>query len=238
MNIIKAGFLSLVLTAFCGVSNTAWAKEIRIATLEHDTPQVNAAIMVMTEIYKRTGYDMTIVRFPGKRSLVESNLGTTEGELMRIEGIEKSYPNLVRVPYVIGRLIAVALVRKGQPQVFDISELQDKRVGILRGVEYTEIVTKKLDRQILNSVDSLFNILLRGRVDVVLFPALDVQAFIKSHGLENEIDIGDPIVDFPLYHYLHKGSQGIADELAEEMQRMTKNGELNKLLKSAQQFQH
>jgi polar amino acid transport system substrate-binding protein len=239
MNIIKAGLLSLLLTASCGAFANTGAKEIRIATLEHDTPQVNAAIIVMTEIYKRIGYDMTIVRFPGKRSLVEANLGTTDGELMRIESIEKHYPNLVRVPYVIGRLIAVALVRKGQPKVSRLSELVGKKVGIVRGVEYTEIVTRNLDRQILNSVDSLFNSLLRERVDVILFPVLDAQAYIKSHGLENEVDIGDqPIVDLPLYHYLHKDSQAIVDTLAEEIQRMTKSGALDKLSKQAEKSQY
>jgi polar amino acid transport system substrate-binding protein len=239
MNIIKAALLNLLLAATFGVSYTACAKEVSIATLEHNTPQVNAAVIVMTEIYKRIGYDMTIVRFPGKRSLVEANLGTTNGELLRIQSIESHYPNLVRVPYAIGRLSAFAVVHKGQPMVTDLSGLVGKRVGILRGVEYTEILTRNLDRQILNSIDSLFQILLNGRVDVILFPERDARKYIKIHGLENEIDMGEKaIINIPLYHFLHKDSHAIADELAEEIKRMTKSGALEKLIEETDQSQN
>lgn len=239
MNIIKAGLLSLVLTASCGVSNTAWAKEIRIATLEHDTPEVNVAILVMTEIYKRIGYDMKIVRFPGKRSLVEANLGTTDGELLRIQAIENQYPNLVRIPYAIGRLTASTLIRSGQPQITALSQRQGKRVGIIRGIEYTNLLTKNLDRQILNNIDGLFNTLLIGRVDVVLFPEQDARKYIERHGLENEIEMSPhPIVEMSLYHYLHKDSRAIVETLAKEIQRMTKNGDLENLLKHAKQAQN
>lgn len=232
---IKTALLSLLLVASCSL----WAKEIRISTFEHDTPQLNAAINVMTNIYKRIGYDMTLVRFPGKRSLVEANLGNTDGELLRIKAIERKYPNLLPVPYSIGGLTAMALVRTGQPQVVGISGLLDKRVGILRGVEFTEILTKNLDREILNSIDSLFSILLSGRVDVILFPPLDARIYIKKHGLENKIDMTvQPIIAVPLYHFLHKKSKVIADELSIEMKRMKKSGELEELIESAAQSQY
>lgn len=231
---IKTAILGLVLLASSG----AWAKEIRIATFEHDTPQITTAIRVMTEIYQRIGHNMTIVRFPGKRSLVEANLGSTEGELIRIKAIEHSYPNLVHVPYTIGSLTGVALVRKGQPEIASLSGLLGKRVGVMRGVEFTTILTKKLDHEILNSIDSLFSILLSGRVDVILFPALDAQKYIKHHGLEGKVDVSArPIVEIPLYHFLHKDSQAIADELSIEMKRMENSGALEKLMKSAEQSQ-
>jgi polar amino acid transport system substrate-binding protein len=235
MHIIKAALLSLSLV----VSYGAYSKEIRIATFEHDTPQVDAAIKVMTALYQRIGLDMVIIRFPGKRSLVQANLGSTAGELMRIKSIEKSYPNLVRVPYAIGSLTAVAVVRSGQPQISEISELLGKRIGILRGIEFTEKLTKNLDREVLNSINSLFSILLSGRVDVILFPDLDARKSIKSHGLGNKLDIGArPVVDIPLYHFLHKNSQDIAEDLSKEMKGMKQNGELEKLIQSAEQPQN
>lgn len=232
MGMIKIALLGLLL----GVSCSTWAKEIRISTFEHDTPQLDAAIKVMAKIYQRIGHNMTIVRFPGKRSLVEANIGSTEGELLRIKAVEKKYPNLTHIPYAIGSLTAMALVRTGQPNIVGLSGLLDKRVGILRGVEYTEILTRNLNREIVNSIDSLFSILLSGRVDVVLFPELDAHIYIKKHSLERDIDMGDhPLVEIPLYHFLHQNSQAIADELSKEMSRMKRNGELDKLIKSAAQ---
>jgi polar amino acid transport system substrate-binding protein len=170
MNIIKAGLLSLLLAVSYGASHPVLAKEITIATFEYETEQVNSAINVMTEIYQNIGYDMTLIRFPSKRSLVEANAGLTEGELFRIKGVEKYYPNLVRVPHAIGILKAMALTRAGEPKIVNILGLRDKKVGILSGLEYTKILTKGLDREVPNSIDSLFAILLAGRVDVFLFP--------------------------------------------------------------------
>jgi hypothetical protein len=92
MNIIKAGLLSLLLAVSYGASHPVLAKEITIATFEYETEQVNSAINVMTEIYQNIGYDMKLIRFPSKRSLVEANAGLTEGELFRIKGVEKYYP--------------------------------------------------------------------------------------------------------------------------------------------------
>lgn len=234
MYIVKTALLGLLFAASC----STWAKEIRISTFEHDTPQLDAAINVMTNIYQRIGLDMTLVRFPGKRSLVEANLGSTAGELLRIKAIERNYPNLVHVPYSIGNLTAIALVRTGQPQIVGISGLLDKRVGVLRGVEFTDILTKNIDREVLNSINSLFSILLSGRVDVILFPALDARIYIKKYGLENKVDIADrPIVEVPLYHFLHKDSKAVADKLSAEMKRMQNSGELDKLIESAIQSQ-
>lgn len=230
----KIALLGLLLAVF---GNT-WAKEVRISTFEHDTPQLDSGIKVMAEIYQRIGHKMTIVRFPGKRSLVEANIGNTEGELLRIKAVEKKYPNLVRVPYAIGSLTAMALVRAGQPKVAGLSGLLDKRVGILRGVEYTEILTRNLNREIVNSIDSLFSILLSERVDVIVFPALDARIYIKQHALESEIDIGDyPLAKIPLYHFLHKNSQAIATQLNKEMQSMKRSGELDQLIMRAAQSQ-
>ena len=228
---IRAGLLSLLVIASFG----SWAKEVRISTFEHDTLQLDTAIHVMESIYQRIGYDMQIVRFPGKRSIVEANLGSVDGELVRIKSVETQATNLIRIPYAIGSLKAMAITRTGQPKVVGMAGLIDKRVGILRGVELTERMTKNLDRQILNSIDSLFSILLSDRVDLILFPELDALKYIKTHKLEGKVVISDnPIFSVPLYHFVHKDSKELVDQLIAEMTKMKQGGELQKLIKSAE----
>jgi polar amino acid transport system substrate-binding protein len=146
MTMIKAIFFSLLLALPCAVSCNALTQEIKIATFQFDTAQVNIGITVMAEIYQSIGYEMKLVRFPSKRSLVEANLGTTQGELMRIEEVQKKYLNLVRIPYPISHLNSMVLTLTGQPEINNMEGLLDKSVGILRGLEYTDILTKDLDR--------------------------------------------------------------------------------------------
>jgi polar amino acid transport system substrate-binding protein len=239
MNIIKAGLLSLLLAVSYGASHPVLAKEITIATFEYETEQVNSAINVMTEIYQNIGYDMTLIRFPSKRSLVEANAGLTEGELFRIKGVEKYYPNLVRLPHAMGILKAMALTRAGEPKIVNILGLRDKKVGILSGLEYTKILTKGLDREVPNSIDSLFAILLAGRVDVIIFPKLDGQKYIKTHQLKDKINISDqPLIEIPLYHFLHKDSSAALEKLSKEMTEMKNSGALDKLIERVEQSQY
>lgn len=230
MHILKAALLVTVL-----MSSHGWAKEVTVSTFEHDTPQIDVSIKVMASIYQRIGYDIKIIRFPGKRSIVEANLGSVDAELVRIKNIETQATNLIRIPYAIGSLTAMAITRTGQAKVVGMAGLIDKRVGILRGVELSERITKNLDRQILNSIESLFSILLSGRVDLILFPELDALEYIKTHKLEGKIIISDnPIFSVPLYHFVHKDSKELADQLIAEMKEMEERGELKALIKAAE----
>lgn len=239
MYIIKVGLLSLLLAVFYGASHNVLAKEITIATFQFDTEQVNIGITVMTEIYQSIGYKMNLARFPSRRSLVEANLGTTQGELLRIKEIQKKYPNLVRIPYPISRLKSMALTLTGQPEINGIEGLQDKKVGVLRGLEYTNILTRNMDRLLLNSIESLFEILLAGRVDVIIFPELDAKKYIKSHQLEDKINISTyAIVDIPLYHFVHKDSKIVIELLNKKMSEMESTGALAKLIDTAYQTEY
>jgi polar amino acid transport system substrate-binding protein len=239
MNITKVFFLGLLLAVSYGASHHVLIKEITIATFQFDTEQVNIGITVMTQIYQDIGYKMKLVRFPSRRSLVEANLGTTQGELMRIKEIQKKYPNLVRIPYPINRLKSMALTLAGQPDINSMEELQDKKVGVLRGLEYTTILTQNMDRLLLNSIESLFEILLAGRVDVIIFPELDAKKYIKSHQLEDKVNISTAaIVDIPLYHFVHKDSKVVIELLNKKMSEMEKTGALAKLIDTAKHSEH
>lgn len=234
MHKVKAGLLGLLLI----VCNPSWAQNVRISTFEQETVQIDIAINIMESIYKRLGHTMTIVRFPAKRSLVEANLGTVNGELIRVEAIEEQAANLIRIPFAIGRLKVVAITRTGQPKVKNMTGLKSKRVGILRGVEFTDQVTKHLDRQALNSIKGLFDILLSSRVDVILFPELDALQYIKFNDLEYKLDVSTfPIMEVELYHFIHKSSKALADQLFEEMKEMDQSGELAVLIETVEQAQ-
>lgn len=223
-------YLYLLLLA----ASTTSAKDISIATFALDTLQVDSAIAVMAPIYQRIGYDMLIVRFPGKRSLVEANKGTTEGELIRIAAIQEVYPNLIRIPYAISSVKVMSVTLSDQSVINNRSDMFGRRVGVLRGVEVFETLTQYVQREIVNSIDSLFELLLSGRVDAILFTESDVKKYIKNNGLSERVKIGNkPILELPLYHFVNKNHQEIIEKLNREMQMLEESGELQALIKSA-----
>ena len=136
-------------------ASLSYSDQIRISTFEHDTAQIDVSAKVMAKLYQRLGHEMGLIRFPGKRSLIEANNGSVNGELLRVKVAADLLPNLVRIPTKIDSLKAMALTLKGKPKVVGMGGLIGQRIGILRGVELTERVTQNLSRQILNSIDSL-----------------------------------------------------------------------------------
>ena len=54
--------------------------------------------IVVAEVFKRQGLNYKLVKLPAERGLRNVNQGIDDGDLTRIKGLERIYPNLVRVP--------------------------------------------------------------------------------------------------------------------------------------------
>ncbi len=212
------------------LANTSSAKQYRISSFNHDTTQIDVTYKVMRKVYQRLGHDFELIRYPGKRSLVEANNGQVSGELMRIKALEKTLNNMIRIPVAIGSLKVMAITRKGERKVTGIAGLIGKHVGVVRGVELTERLTKNHQRQIVNSIDSLFKVLLNEHVEVILFPKLDAEKYIAAHQMEGKVNISEAsILEVKLYHYIHESRAKLAAELTELLQDMERTGELDAL---------
>jgi len=213
--------------------------QVRISTFEHETARMDVSIEVLANIYQRLGHEMTLIRFPGKRSLVEANQGNVSGELIRVKTAAQLLPNLVRIPTPVGCLKAMVLTLKGQPKVVGMGGLLGKRVGIVRGIEFTDRITQNLSRQVLNSIDSLFQALLNGRVEVIIFPELDAIEYLESHQLTEKVMISEaPIIEVSLYHYIHKSHPALINEMTVLLNKIESSGELEAIIITAEQARY
>ncbi len=212
------------------------AQQIRIATINDQIPRIIVSQSIMSQIYQRLGHTMTIVNFPAKRSLVEVNNGSVNGELARSSMIEADNPSLIRIPYVIGTVKLVAVHAKNTPQISQIAQLKNQRIGVMRGLVATEKMTEQLPREMYNDLTALFKGLINNRVDVILFTKLGAEHYIRKFKLEDKLVISaQPLLVIPLYHYLHQRSHGIAQALSEEMEKMHTAGELQTLISTQEQ---
>jgi len=217
-------------------SSLAHAQQIRIASIDDQIPRLIVTQSIMSQIYQRLGHTMTLVNFPAKRTLVEVNRGSAEGELARGSIIEADNPNLIRIPYPIGTVKLVTIQIKNTPQISQIADLKNHRIGILRGLVAAEKITEQLPREMYNDLTALFKGLINNRVDVILFTKLGAEHYIRKFKLEDKLVISaQPLLEIPLYHYLHQRSHGIAQALSEEMKKMNTTGELQDLIKIQEQ---
>ncbi|MFT4908382.1 MAG: polar amino acid transport system substrate-binding protein [Oleispira sp.] len=212
------------------------SEEITISTFKQNTAQIEVSASVMSEVYQRLGYDMKLAFYPGKRSIVEANKGTVDGELIRIEATSQLLTNLIRIPTPVDSLKVMAITRTGDAEITGMKELVGKKIGVLRGIELTDNIVQNLLHQTVDSIESLFKILLGGRVDVILFPDLDAEEYIQLNGLGDKIVINPtPMLEVFLYHFINKSKPTLIKDMSELLAKLKETGELDLITRKAEQ---
>lgn len=158
-------------------------------------------------VYARAGLPVEFVPLPQKRSLQMAAEGLLDGDAGRIYGLEKDYPTMVRVGGKLLDFNGAAYALKGR----DIGEYRDSlldgmKVGALWGVVWVERVMKGRSLEQLKTYESLFAMLLDGRIDIALSSRRSAEAiFDKDPPFYANIRRLEPFVfQTPFYHYLNE----------------------------------
>lgn len=196
----------------------------------------NISELVLREAYKKIGYQIFISPFPAKRSLLLANEGHGDGELFRIDGMEKKYQNLVKVPVAINQLDGMVMTRKVTFSVNGWDSLAPYTIAIRQGVKFSEAGTKGMKTKLHNTNMSLGRVLLgENDTDIAVIARVNGMEIIEelrrvnaSHDLKL---LEPPIQSYPLYHYLHKRNARLVPKLAAVLDDMTKTGRIAEIRK-------
>jgi len=175
------------------------------------------------DVYERAGLAVEFVPLPHKRSLAQANEGTLDGEVGRIAGIEKDYPNLMRVNVRVLTLTGVAYVMESWGiSRYDDLLLDKVRLGTILGVVWSK---KKIGNRhcvFVNDYKTLFNMLLARRIDMALASSISAEAVFKSglvdSGKIRKLD--PPIHIAPLYHYVNVKNAGLVPLLEKTLRQL------------------
>lgn len=191
---------------------------------------VNASSVVLTKAYRKLGKTFSTKHLPAERSLKYSNLGKSDGELHRIAGIELKYPNLIPIPVAINKIEAVALSHNKNILIDGWSSLKSYKVGIIRGIKFSENGTKGMQPYVVNTNQQLFDVLDKGKVDLILLPRST--AIVLNNNRANKATILRPAVaEYKLFHYLHQKNYNLIAPLQKVLQAMTDSGQIENLRK-------
>ncbi|MGI2106536.1 substrate-binding periplasmic protein [Shewanella frigidimarina] len=207
---------------------------IELVTFSAIENSVNTLICerVLKEAYRRINIDIVINQYPASRSLYLSEKGSTDGELFRIGGQNKKYPNLLQISVPINKLEAVAFTKNAQFTVNGWESLKPYKVGIQRGIRFAEKGTrsiKGLYTHVVNSNEQLFSLLEKDRVDVIVIAylnGLETMQKLKIPGIKL---LKPAIETYPLYHYLHKKNEHLQPEITASLQSMKEEGLIQKI---------
>ena len=184
---------------------------------------------VVGEAFRRAGYQMKLVRLPAERGLYNANKGIEDGDLSRIAGLEKKYPNLVRVPEKIWDMQFVAIsLEKNTFNIKQWSDLNNQTVAIIRGWKIFEANIKTPRLHKVRNADIMFNLLKSERVRVIAYSKWMAIAAAKQRGIK--IRIYEPaLAQREMYIYLNKKHREKVGKISSALKSVKTDGMYKKL---------
>jgi len=226
----------LVVLALALYQSSCLGAELRVLVLneENAPPYSNPEHtgffeVVATEAFRRAGLELRIVTMPAERALLLSESGASDGELNRNPAVEKSYPNLVRVPEKLGELQYVAFSKDGSIPG-NLEALRGRPVGLIRGWKiYEQATAGRNDVIAANDLDQMFRLLQLGRIEVALYELHMGRAYIKTHAVNLVRELNPPLFIRDQFIYLHKGHARQAPAIAAALRAMKRDGTYQRL---------
>ena len=185
---------------------------------------------LMIELFKRIDIDMELVFTTAEKSLVDVNSGFFDGEINRIEGMEKAFPNLIRVPEANMTMHFVAFSKKS----FNLngwSSIKPLYIGLVNGWKILEQNTEGFPNVISTPTEKeLFTMLNKNRLDVALYAKLTGYAALEQHGFTDIRHLEPPLASRPMYLYVHKTHKTLVPRIADALREMKRDGSYSNIM--------
>jgi len=207
----------------------ACAEELQLSVISRSA--THSDLWKAAEIaFQRAGVNAVIREVSPERSAVLANEGTTDGDVGRSSGLEKTFPNLVQVPEPVYQYAPTAFSYKR----FDVSggceSLRSHTVCIRRGLRQTEQRTRDLTRQILADEATMLRMLAAGGCDVAIMERNNGLARAAMAAEPPLLRLLPPMEVMPLYIYLHKSHAALVPKVSAALKQMRADGTMHKLL--------
>ncbi|MBT9568784.1 MAG: transporter substrate-binding domain-containing protein [Thiobacillus sp.] len=208
----RAALLLILGASMVGVAPSAHAANEPTLVLNdaNSAPFTNEAgtglvDIVATEAFRRAGLKLKLVQLPAERALINANAGIEDGEISRVAGIEKAYPNLIPVPEKLVDHHFVAFTRDTSLKHASWDSLRPYSVGFIRGYKIVERnIPPGTQTLTANNAEQLMTMLDKGRVDIAIYRRWEGEALAQKMGLRNLRILEPSLAETGIYIYLHK----------------------------------
>ncbi|WP_051275236.1 substrate-binding periplasmic protein [Aestuariibacter salexigens] len=224
------------ITCWAFITSSHAKNELNLASIEYLAEQ-QVGMIVLAEIYKKMDVKVAITPMPGKRAEKELMAQRADGEAMRIYTYGEDVPTSLRIEPPYYYLQTMAFVKNDRDiNIPDADSLDGLRIAIVRGVKHTENITEGLSNVYpVSSTEAMFRLLERDMVDVALTNDTDGRWHLQKIGLDDTIRAtGKPLATLPVYHYLDKKHQTLANRVGDVISNMQASGELDIVIAGAE----
>ncbi|WP_295990048.1 ABC transporter substrate-binding protein [Rugamonas sp.] len=191
--------------------------------------------LLYASLFHRLGLQVQIQYIAAERGLLNSNSGVDDGEVARIAGIERLYPNLIRVPEAVMSYQMVVFSRGLHLAITGPASLEPYDVGIVLGWKSLErAVTGTRSLTKVGNGEQLFNMLAMGRIDLAVFERQQGLNLIRRMGLKGIAVADAPLIAGEQYMFLNKKHAALVPRLTAELRAMKRDGSFQRILDDVQ----
>jgi polar amino acid transport system substrate-binding protein len=196
----------------------------------YTTPERDGFLDVIAgEAFRRAGATLKLVKLPPERGLINANDGIEDGDITRIAGLEKQYPNLVRVPEKLIDWEFSAFSKNTTIQAI-WPALQRHSLGHIKGWKiYERAVEGAPHVSTVEDADQLMRLLSLGRIEVALYERWLGLALLKKQGIGDVRPLMPLLATREMYIYLHKRHERLVPKLAEALRALKQDGTYQKV---------
>ena len=225
-SMLRAGFLLfMVLTGSLPAHSEALRLNSGVGAPYFQDDKKGFLDLLIPEVFRRIGVEAVGVRYDAaERAMINANNGVDDGVALRIRGLEKLYPNLVRIDEKILDNEFVAYATRLQIATTGFDMLKNYQVAHINGWKVFEAgivpgtqVTKVQD------AGQLFRLLTSDRTDLILFERWQGNHMLREHGIKAQM-LRPPLVTTEMFMYLHSKHAHLAEPAARALRDMKADG--------------
>jgi polar amino acid transport system substrate-binding protein len=216
--------------------STAWARQTLVLNSTYYAPVTSekrdgVLDQVYKELSRRLGIKIEIHTLAAaERVLLNVNEGVVDGDVGRVQGLEKRYPNMVMVPVPVMKYEMVVFSRNADFKVVSPDSIKPHDVGLVRGwkiLEQASVGARSVTT--LENAEQMFTMLDKNRIDIALLEKLQGLHMIRRMGIKNIKVLQPNLLEGNWYLYLNKKHEALIPRMTEELTRMEQEGLLQRI---------
>lgn len=224
--------MAALLISPCGPARAGKLSLVTVATfppLVASAQQPGFLNTLITSAFQRIGIEVEITIVPAERALININSGVDDGDIFRAPGVDRDYPNLIRVPEAVLENDFVAYAKRPDVKIRTWADLKNYSVGYASGwkiFEHNAKIAKSVT--ITPSILELFSLLDKDRVDAILLDRWEGQSVAQQMGYKLK-PLEPPLARTNMFIYLNRKHAALVPKVAQVLRDMKADGSYKKI---------
>lgn len=191
--------------------------------------------LLAKEIFQRIGVSVSLHHVQTERALVNVNRGIDDGNLIRVAGLTRLYPNIRQVPEKLFDYDFVMFSGPDMPGNASEQDLRGFRLGYIRGWKVIEEKFNDYDNiaRFVNERD-MFESLHAGNIDIAIYEKWRGLHLIKELGINNiKMNMPPLISGQEMFIYLHRDHESLIPRITESIRDIKQDGTYQKIYETS-----